>query len=528
MESLSTGKSFTLSTTLDTNPFHGTLLPNFKPPEVDALPFTRDVIYDPVLGRQIFVQQTPLGPIATVPTILPNQLHNVTDAYNATVKKLINHVPTSSAILRDTKVFARCQRDGYFYPATVSEHVEGNKFIIEFDEKYMSGLCMQNTPSFDLIAYDDAMRHAVGEGDFCLAPIESGNSPFLPGKILFDDEISENLFKVQFCDQTTIAVDIDKVCWIPSILYDRIVAELISPQARMQTVQSANNTGTESHSIHHPLDIFLNGTPKFQLSSGVQLPVSSISRSWYPVSYQGVRYLPTFPVPWLPNYWPNDVTMWPQYLLPFRRTFAAVDTNQRLPGLKMSVNELDKKIDTTLDSARNVLNQTSGSYLDRMESFLSKHDNEAITKIIRQEHVDENFEVDFDWNILGKETCEVGENTVVSIRNKICNRRWKQLNPSDKKPWIKYWKASTEEAPPSVVRAGTYNDKERPHGYSDDDYTLWRLKNKQIKTLEELHQRKAEFITKEVNLVKHQEQELKQRIETLDKKVKNAESFFVQ
>ena len=78
----------------------------------------------------------------------------------------------------------------------------------------------------------------------------------------------------------------------------------------------------------------------------------------------------------------------------------------------MSVNELDKKIDTTLDSARNVLNQTSGSYLDRMESFLSKHDNEAITKIIRQEHVDENFEVDFDWNILGKETCEVGENTV--------------------------------------------------------------------------------------------------------------------
>jgi hypothetical protein len=50
----------------------------------------------------------------------------------------------------------------------------------------------------------------------------------------------------------------------------------------MQTVQSANNTGTESHSIHHPLDIFLNGTPKFQLSSGVQLPVSSISRSWYP------------------------------------------------------------------------------------------------------------------------------------------------------------------------------------------------------------------------------------------------------
>ena len=52
-----------------------------------------------------------MGPIATVPTILPNQLVgiglggvvNVTEAYNQTVKKLINHVPTSSAILRDSK-----------------------------------------------------------------------------------------------------------------------------------------------------------------------------------------------------------------------------------------------------------------------------------------------------------------------------------------------------------------------------------------------------------------------------------------
>ena len=35
------------------------------------------------------------------------------------------------------------------------------------------------------------------------------------------------------------------------------------------------------------------------------------------------------------------------------------------------------------------------------------------------------------------------------------------------------------------------------HGYKDDDYTLWRLKEKQLKTLENLHTRKAKFIVNE-------------------------------
>ena len=84
------------------------------------------------------------------------------------------------------------------------------------------------------------------------------------------------------------------------------------------------------------------------LQSGLYLPPAVVSRAWCPVSYQGYRYIPTFPVPWLPHFWPEDVNLWPQYLLPFRRTFAAVETNQRLPGIKMSVNELDSKIGGTL------------------------------------------------------------------------------------------------------------------------------------------------------------------------------------
>ena len=167
----------------------------------------------------------------------------------------------------------------------------------------------------------------------------------------------------------------DKVCWIPNVLYDRIIAELKSPQARLQTLTMAQAAPT----VNHPLDIYLNGTPKecsiifqnfpllsmqpisyrlkrsinenhkkYMLQSGLYLPPAVVSRAWCPVSYQGYRYIPTFPVPWLPHFWPEDVNLWPQYLLPFRRTFAAVETNQRLPGIKMSVNELDSKIGGTL------------------------------------------------------------------------------------------------------------------------------------------------------------------------------------
>ena len=88
------------------------------------------------------------------------------------------------------------------------------------------------------------------------------------------------------------------------------------------------------------------------LQSGLYLPPAVVSRAWCPVSYQGYRYIPTFPVPWLPHFWPEDVNLWPQYLLPFRRTFAAVETNQRLPGIKMSVNELDSKIGGTLNDSK--------------------------------------------------------------------------------------------------------------------------------------------------------------------------------
>ena len=51
-------------------------------------------------------------------------------------------------------------------------------------------------------------------------------------KIIYDEEAPEGFFKVQFCSKEVKNVKIEKVCWIPSVLYDRLVAELVSPEAR--------------------------------------------------------------------------------------------------------------------------------------------------------------------------------------------------------------------------------------------------------------------------------------------------------
>jgi len=524
----STGKTFNLSTTLDHNPFMVATLADGRVPQSEPIAFSKEVMFDPVLGRELFVQQTPMGPIATVPTILPSQLDvvNVTDGYNAVVKKLINHVPTSSAILRDTHVFARYDKDGLYYPAKVQEHVEGNTFVIEFDSNYVSGLRMQSTGSFDMIAREDAMRHSVGEGDFCLAPIDEGFAPFAPGKILFDDNTPDNQFKIQLWHGPVKQVALEDVCWIPSVLYDRIISELKSPEARMQTISMAQGQSKENH----PLDLFLNCTPKYMLQSGMYLPATVMTRAWMPFPYQGYRYIPTYPVPWFPSFWPNDINIWPKYLLPFRRTFAAIETNERLPGIHFSVNELDAKVGGTIDKSKKVLETTSGSYLERMESFLSKHDNmtlEELTKDVRDPYDD--YECNIDWRIPHKETCDVGENTVVSVHNILRKSLKKEKSSLETRPpWKKYVKSDDPKHTTSVIHSGKYNEIENIHGYTDDDYTIWRLKEKQYKTLEQLHERKAKFLISEACRMKEREESLLTKIDNLHKKVETAEKMVGQ
>ena len=66
-ETCSTGKSFNLSTTIDHNPFMVSVLPDGRPKIPDSGTFTKDIIFDPVIGRQIFVQETALGWVSKRP-----------------------------------------------------------------------------------------------------------------------------------------------------------------------------------------------------------------------------------------------------------------------------------------------------------------------------------------------------------------------------------------------------------------------------------------------------------------------------
>ena len=45
-----------------------------------------------------------------------------------------------------------------------------------------------------ILPYDDAMRHSVREGDYCLAPVNDGFAAYAPGEILFDDSTPESDF----------------------------------------------------------------------------------------------------------------------------------------------------------------------------------------------------------------------------------------------------------------------------------------------------------------------------------------------
>ena len=61
-----------------------------------------------------------------------------------------------SVILRDSKVFARRNKDGLYYPAVVQEHVEGNTFVIEFDKDFVTG-----TPQILCFSWNENLEESI-------------------------------------------------------------------------------------------------------------------------------------------------------------------------------------------------------------------------------------------------------------------------------------------------------------------------------------------------------------------------------
>merc|ERR1712106_1030377 len=140
-----------------------------------------------------------------------------------------------------------------------------------------------------------------------------------------------------------------------------------------------------------------------------------------------------------------------------------------------------------------------------MESFMSKHDNATLEQLVKDDDNDD-YVVDIEWNIPQKETCDIGENTVVSVKNHLCRLARQARRPVvERPPWKKYVRVEDEKHNPRVIHSG------------------------KLETVSSLHERKTKFLVNEAGRMKEQESELLEKIDSLHAKVDIAESkFFVQ
>ena len=62
------------------------------------------------------------------------------------------------------------------------------------------------------------------------------------------------------------------------------------------------------------------------------------------------------------------------------------------------------------------------------------------------------IKVDIEWKIPAKETCDIGENTVVSVKNHLCKRALRSRRIQEDRPaWNKYVRVDEDKHIPSVI-----------------------------------------------------------------------------
>uniref|UniRef100_A0A8C3LGT4 DUF4537 domain-containing protein n=1 Tax=Chrysolophus pictus TaxID=9089 RepID=A0A8C3LGT4_CHRPC len=170
-------------------------------------------------------------------------------------RSFIHSSPEASSFIRGARVLARRKADGYYYLGHIAQEVKGSRecFLIEFDKsctlKGKVQLCMQETPLYDILHYEDASHWCLAPGDRVLAPWEANTERFGPGTVL---KVMENKktplahnrkeVLVNFWNGQTKEVSSDQALWIPLPLSERIILELQMPlAARQMVVESSLN-----------------------------------------------------------------------------------------------------------------------------------------------------------------------------------------------------------------------------------------------------------------------------------------------
>ncbi|XP_072128681.1 uncharacterized protein C11orf16 homolog isoform X2 [Mobula birostris] len=170
----------------------------------------------------------------------------------------------SSHLAFEVAVLARQESDGFFYLGTIKQEIRKGIFLIEFDKSRMDqdGNCqisVQETALYDIIQYNEGMRHSVVPGDYVLAPWESDGNRYGPGKVITgietrdplqaveDDEIS-----VRFWNGKTVKVSKNVAMWIPPAMYERVLQELLTPLLSRHQLADDELTPCREVCLHRP------------------------------------------------------------------------------------------------------------------------------------------------------------------------------------------------------------------------------------------------------------------------------------
>nr|CAB3263236.1 uncharacterized protein LOC104266709 [Phallusia mammillata] len=315
-----------------------------------------------------------LNALSTIPSELPPYVpfyRYYPYVHTEVIQDALERTPVASVVARGTKILARRDEDGYYYPAHIAQEVSGNRhrFLIEFDRtKKGRDLRMQETALHDIIALNDALRHSVVADDKVLAPWESDGKRYGPGKVVrgvekrhtVGDERDSDVV-VSFWNGKTVTVPKGVAIWIPELLYDRIVVELQMPiTARKEIIDSQE--ATDLPSGYPSLPSYVDDVIK----SAPWDPLVTMRRhiQYYPWLYRGMYYLPTYPlltpVPRLLNSWPDLIfnrpdllygtwpwPFYPENVLPYRRRYPI--TQPKLEGSDLSTKDLSDLVDRQLE-----------------------------------------------------------------------------------------------------------------------------------------------------------------------------------
>ncbi|XP_070537442.1 uncharacterized protein [Ptychodera flava] len=221
------GKTCSVTTSLDHNPYlEGVYVP---PDEPGTIVYTTEV-----------------------PTKYPNIAWHTVRPHRFVDRVVVDDEKfsiTGASLMTGMRVLSRRDKDGYYYPGSIKQQVTvSRRFLVEFDEipgggKHQTRL--QETAVFDIIAYDDALRHTVVPGDKVLAPWEKDGVRYGPGTVLegvegrlAGDAADSDFLVVNFFNGMTVNVPKQTALWVPLQLYDRISLELQMPSSARAYIQS--------------------------------------------------------------------------------------------------------------------------------------------------------------------------------------------------------------------------------------------------------------------------------------------------